>query len=142
MKKLILLLICCWATMMASAQKKEMNELLFATETFRLAMISGDKASLMQLTAETLSYGHSSGVVENKQQFVDKLVSGASDFVTIDISEQQVELYKSTAIVRHTLKATTNDNGKSGTVQLHILQVWVKEKNGWLLAARQAVKKV
>ena len=128
--------------MMASAQKKEMNELLFATETFRLAMISGDKASLMQLTAETLSYGHSSGVVENKQQFVDKLVSGASDFVTIDISEQQVELYKSTAIVRHTLKATTNDNGKSGTVQLHILQVWVKEKNGWLLAARQAVKKI
>ena len=142
MKKLILLLICCWATMMVSAQKKEMNELLFATETFRFAMISGDKASLMQLTAETLSYGHSSGVVENKQQFVDKLVSGASDFVTIDISEQQVELYKSTAIVRHTLKATTNDNGKSGTVQLHILQVWVKEKNGWLLAARQAVKKI
>lgn len=142
MKKLMLLLICCWATMMVSAQKKEMNELLFATETLRLAMISGDKASLMQLTAETLSYGHSSGVVENKQQFVDKLVSGASDFVTINISEQQVEIYKSTAIVRHTLQATTNDNGKAGTVHLHILQVWVKEKNGWLLAARQAVKKI
>lgn len=138
----MLLLICCWATMMASAQKKEMNELLFATETLRLAMISGDKVSLMQLTAETLSYGHSSGVVENKQQFVDKLVSGASDFVTINISEQQVEIYKSTAIVRHTLQATTNDNGKAGAVHLHILQVWVKEKNGWLLAARQAVKKI
>lgn len=142
MKKIMIVWFCCCISFAAMAQKKEMNELLFATETLRLAMISADKPTLLQLTAETLSYGHSSGLIENKQQFVDKLVSGASDFVTISISDQQVELYKSTAIVRHTLKATTNDNGKAGEVQLHILQVWVKEKNGWLLVARQAIKKI
>lgn len=142
MKKIMIVWFCSCISLAAMAQKKEMNELLFATETLRLAMISADKPTLLQLTAETLSYGHSSGLIENKQQFVDKLVSGASDFVSINITDQQVELYKSTAIVRHTLKAITNDNGKAGEVQLHILQVWVKEKNGWLLAARQAIKKI
>ena len=142
MKKIMIGWFCCCISLATMAQKKEMNELLFATETLRLAMISADKPTLMQLTAETLSYGHSSGLIENQQQFVEKLVSGASDFVTINITDQQVELYKSTAIVRHTLSATTNDNGKSGQVLLHILQVWVKEKNGWLLAARQAIKKI
>ena len=133
--------LCCCLVFVARAQKKEMNELLFATETLRLAMVSADKASLLQLTATNLSYGHSSGLVENQQQFIEKLVSGQSDFVSIDISEQQIELFKNTAIVRHTLKANTNDSGKPGTVHLHIMQVWVKEKSGWLLVGRQAVKK-
>jgi ketosteroid isomerase-like protein len=42
--------------------------------------------------------------------------------------------------VRHTLDADTNDNGKTGTVHLKVLLVWLKEGGEWKLLVRQAVK--
>lgn len=122
----------------ASAQKKELENVKFALEVFRLALLSGNRAELMQITTPELSYGHSSGLVENQLEFVEKLASGKSDFVKIDISNETISLYKSTAIVRHELTAETNDGGTPGTVKLKVLLVLVETKQGWQLAARQA----
>ncbi|RYY68065.1 MAG: nuclear transport factor 2 family protein [Chitinophagaceae bacterium] len=127
-------------TLSATAQKKALNDLKYALEVWRLAMISGDRGQLMQTTTPGLSYGHSSGLIETQEQFVEKLASGKSDFVSINISNETIQLYKNTAIVRHELNAETNDNGTPGTVKLKVLLVWVQQGNGWLLAARQATK--
>src|SRR5262245_43150998 len=43
-------------------------------EQLREATFKADKAKLEELVAETLSYGHSSGVVENKGQHVAAIV--------------------------------------------------------------------
>lgn len=142
MKKNAIGLIFMLLGLTGYTQQKQMEEIKFAVESLRLGMISGNKDLLMQIVSSDLSYGHSSGKVENQKEFVDKLSSGESDFITIDISNQQITLFKNTAIVRHDLSAETNDNGKPGTVKLHILLVWVKEKSGWVLAARQAVKQI
>ena len=139
MRYLVVLAICL-GTFTTSAQKKSINDVKFDLEVFRLALLSGDKAQLMQLTTPDLTYGHSSGVIENQQQFVEKLASGQSDFTKIDISEETIALYKSTAIVRHLMTAETNDNGTPGTVKLRVMLVWVEGKQGWQLAARQALK--
>ena len=88
-----------------------------------------------------MTYGHSSGTIEDQQTFVHNIASGNSDFVTIDLSEQTISVSGKTAIVRHTLIAATNDKGKGqGTVKLHILTVWEKSGGSWKLLARQAVK--
>ena len=106
------------------------------------AMIAADKADLEKYTSDKLSYGHSSGVVQNKKEFVEAITSGQSDFVTIDITDQNISLSGNTAIVRHILSATTNDSGKPGTVKLSILLVWQKLHGQWKLLARQAVKAI
>ena len=124
----------------SQAQKKELNDLKFSLEVLRLAMLSGNKAELLQVTTPELSYGHSSGLVETQEQFVEKLSSGKSDFVTINISNETIALYKNAAVVRHELNAETNDNGKPGTVKLNVVQFWVETKMGWQLASRQAMK--
>jgi hypothetical protein len=36
--------------------------------------------------------------------------------------------------------AQTNDKGVKGSVNLYILLIWSKEKSGWKLIGRQAVK--
>jgi len=87
-----------------------------------------------------LSYGHSSGVVQNQPEFIEALTSGKSDFVTIDLTEQSINVVDRTAIVRHILSATTNDGGKPGQAKISILLVWQKDKGEWRLLARQAVK--
>jgi len=109
-------------------------------ERLNKAMINADSATLDMLAATQLSYGHSVGFVENKQQFIRKIMSGSSDFVSIDLSNQTIAISGKTAIVRHTLDAVTNNDNKPGEIHLHVLQVWQKQSGGWRLLARQAVK--
>ncbi|HEX6190823.1 MAG TPA: nuclear transport factor 2 family protein [Chitinophagaceae bacterium] len=148
MYKLFFLTVFITASTMLSAQDKKQNgekyktshEVHTAVEQLRKAMIDGDKEMLEKLAHDQLTYGHSSGQIDNKKEFVEKIASGKSDFVTIELSEENVIVEGNTAIVRHTLKATTNDGGKPGEVNLKVLLVWQKQKSGWKLLARQAVK--
>ena len=121
-------------------QTKDEKAVADAVEQLRNAMVNGDKEALEKLTEEKLSYGHSSGIIDDKKQFVEKLVSGASDFVSIDLSEQTISISDKVAIVRHTFKAKTNDGGRPGEVHIRILLIWQKGKGGWKLLARQAVR--
>ena len=122
------------------AQSKHETKVAAAVEQLRNAMISGDRASLGNIAADQLSYGHSGGAVENKTEFVEKIASGKSDFVSIELTEQTISVSGKTAIVRHILNASTNDGGNPGTVKLKVLLVWQKQNGKWKLLARQAVK--
>jgi len=122
------------------AQTKEEKEVSAAVENLRKAMVDPTKDALTKLTAADLSYGHSSGKVENQAQFIEALVSGASDFLTIDLTEQTIKVIGNTAVVRHVLTASTSDNGKPNTAHIAILLVWIKQNKEWKLVARQAVK--
>lgn len=124
----------------ANAQAKQEAAVAGAVEKLRLAMISGNEAELRAISSENLSYGHSGGLVENQQQFLDKFKTGASDFVTIELKNQTISISGKVAVVRHELHATTNDNNKPGEVHLRILTVWQKDAKEWKLLARQAVK--
>jgi ketosteroid isomerase-like protein len=122
------------------AQNKDSIAVVAAVEQLRLAMISGIQDELNAIASDQLSYGHSGGHVEGKKEFVEKIASGKSDFVTIELTEQTIMVVGKTAIIRHALNATTNDSGKPGTVKLKVMLVFQKEKGKWVMLARQAVK--
>ncbi len=125
-----------------SGQKKNDQEAVAdAAEKLRSAMVSGDRSSLESLILPELTYGHSGGHIDDAKEFVEKLASKKSDFLTIDITNQTVQIVGKTAVVRHHFYATTADMGKApGDVTLDIVLVWVKVKKDWKLMARQAVK--
>ena len=139
-KKILLSLIVFMTTLSATAQDKDEKAVARAVENLRKAMIDADSVMLDKLTYEKLSYGHSSGHIDDKKDFVSKIVSGKSDFVTLELSEQTIVVNKKVALVRHKLDAKTNDNGKPGDVHLFVLLVWQKAHGSWKLLARQAVK--
>lgn len=139
-KTLLSLFVIVIFNTVAMAQTKEEQAVAEAAEHLRKAMVDGDSATLSSLVLPQLSYGHSGGHVDDKTEFVQKLVSGKSDFVTIDITEQNINIVQDVAVVRHKFHATTNDNGKPGTVDLSVLLIWQKQKKEWKLLARQAVK--
>jgi len=124
----------------AHAQTKDEKAVANTVERLRIAMIDGNKAELESIASDKLSYGHSSGYLEGKAEFVEKIVSGQSDFVTIELTDQAISVNGGTAIVRHKLNAVTNDSGKPGEVHLYILLVFQKEHRQWKLLARQAVR--
>lgn len=122
------------------AQDKQELSVLAAVDKLKNAMISGDRQALEEIAASDLSYGHSSGKLEDKATFVETIASGKSDFVSIDLKNQTVKITGKTAIVRHQLHAKTNDGGKPGEVHIGIMLVWQKQGKDWKMLARQAYK--
>lgn len=126
--------------MAIQAQSKQEAQVAAAVERLRKAMVDGDRAELEAIASEKLSYGHSSGKVEGKREFVEAIASGKSDFVTIDLKEQTISVSGNTAVVRHELHAKTSDGGKPGEAHIRVLLIFQKHGSKWELLARQAVK--
>lgn len=139
-KLLCLVSFLSLAGLMPAAQAAdEATAVTNAAEKLRVLMVDPNRAGLEALVAKDLSYGHSGGKLDTKQSFIDDLMNGVSDFVSITISDQTVRVAGDVAIVRHTLFAETADKGKDpGTVKLGILQIWQKQHGHWMLLARQA----
>jgi hypothetical protein len=123
-----------------SAQSKDEKQVAAAVQQLRQAMIDANKQQLEEVTADNLSYGHSSGKIEGKSSFVESLVTGFSDFLTMDLTNQNIIMSGNTALVRHNLSGNVKDNGVPNTVKLGVLLVWQKQHGKWKLLARQAYK--
>ena len=140
MKKLIFTFCIAVTFYFGALAQSNQDKVTNAIEFLKQAMVSGNQTDLEKITSESLSYGHSSGKLEDKTAFVKSISSGASDFVSIDLTEQTISLRGKTAIVRHKLAAKTNDGGKPNEVKLGIMLVFAKEGKDWKLLARQAYK--
>ena len=122
------------------AQTKEETDVAAAVESLRKALIDGEKKALEDIAAAELSYGHSSGLVEDKAAFVENIVSGKSDFVAITITDQTIVIAGNNAIVRHKMAAETNNGGVPGKINLAVLLVWQQQRGQWKLLARQTTR--
>lgn len=138
MKNIIILLTILMTTNL-QAQTDE-QAIAARVEKLRVAMIAADKEVLDELTAPSLNYVHSTGRLETKQEFIENLLSGKSDFVTMDLTDHAITLNGDVAIVRHKLTAQTNDGGKPGSANIGVMQVWQKQNGVWKLIGRQAFK--
>lgn len=142
MRKLLSLLIfLTMSTNVVQAQGRDESDVAAAVELFRKTMLKPDAKVFDSLTSESLSYGHSLGMIEDKKTCIESMVTGKYKFTSLELSDQTIDIVDNTAIVRHGFFAHTHDAGKEpGTVKLKVLQVWQKQKGKWLLLARQAVR--
>lgn len=130
-----------FALVSGEASAQDQAAVANAVEALTKAMLDVDREKLLALTAEQLSYGHSAGRIENRQQFVDNLLSRASAFRKIELSDQTIGMVGNTAIVRHLFVGeTVNPQGQVSPVRIGILQVWQKPGATWALLARQAYR--
>ena len=126
--------------MVLVANTKAEANVAAAVEKLRVAMLSGVRKDLESVLSDDLAYGHSSGKVETKAEFVEAIVTRSSDFKSIDIQDQKITVQGKIAIVRHILNGETNDGGKKGNVRLGIVLVFKQVNNQWLLCSRNAFR--
>ncbi len=122
------------------AQTADEKAVAQAVENLRKAMLNPEIATLEGMVAAQLTYGHSSGLIEDKASFVNALVSGKSLFTSINLSDQTISVSGNVALVRHHLMGETLNNQVAGKADLLVLLVWQKLNGKWKLLARQAVK--
>jgi ketosteroid isomerase-like protein len=121
------------------AQKAE-KEIESSIATLNKAMISPDQSTLEKLTAEDLSYGHSTGVVQNKSEFVKDVLSGPVKFIQIDNANQMITVTDNTATVRNICSIKGTRDGAPLDLKIGILMIWIKKGDSWKLLARQGYK--
>lgn len=139
-KKLLLLYALVTFSNIVCAQQSTKNKLAQLIQKLYDAMVDADEKKLEEMVAENVSYGHSSGLVEDKKTFIQKIISGQSNFEKVNLSNINITIHKNIAVCRHQLTAETKDNGVDGSVNLWVLQIWMKEKKHWRLLARQSTR--
>ncbi|WP_343587631.1 nuclear transport factor 2 family protein [Flavobacterium sp.] len=137
---LILMILLQFSVLAQKTNSKEENAVSGQVEILRQAMIDADGAKLKALTSDKLNYVHSNGNFQNQAEFIEGIVSGKSDFVSIDFQNQTITIQNDVAIVRHILSAHTKDDGIDRDIKIGIMLVWQKQKGKWVLIARQAYK--
>jgi len=116
------------------------NEVENAVEALNSALANPEKNSLEDMTSETLSYGHSSGKVQDRAEFIDDLINGPFDFLSTATSGESIHISGDTAIARHVLSAKGTSQGEPADVHIGIILVFQKRDGELQLLARQAYK--
>lgn len=124
----------------ALAQSGEEAAVAQAVERLRSAMLAADRGQLDALTAPQLSYGHSSGTVEDKARFIDVIAGKRTVYKSATHADQSVAVAGDNAIVRHVFSTETESEGRPGSARVGVMQVWQKQGGQWRLLARQAFR--
>jgi len=121
----------------ALAQQDESAVLQRMKQLHELMVQNGPSVS--EFVDDSLSYGHSSGWVESKTDFLLNL-SSRLDYHSIKEDSINVRVNGKVANVRFVGVYESTLDGKRSEIRLKVLEVWVKKKKGWKLFARQAVR--
>lgn len=112
-----------------------------AIESLRKAMLEADRKGLLELIADELSYGHSSGLVETKSEFIDVVANKKTIFKSIALIEPSIVMAGDNAIARHIfVNETESSDGRPGVPRVGAMQLWTKRNGSWKLLARQAFR--
>ena len=139
MRNLLLLwvLIVCNNNLQAQTDEEKLVTVL---KTFHQQLVDGNTVSINQQTDKALSYGHSNGWVETKNELIKNLETGYMNYNSYKEDSVQVVVNGNMAHARFVADISATLNGKDGNFHLKVLGVWVRKGKRWVLFARQAVR--
>lgn len=111
------------------------EEVLAAEERRYRALVDTDLAALDRLFADALSYAHSSGVRDTKDEYLTKVRNGYYVYRRVDHPVERVEVVGDTAIVVGRMTADLTVDGVPKTIDNLALAVWTRASGSWQLLA-------
>lgn len=103
--RLLIGFLCAFSGYAMAAPAPAEKQVAQAVDHLTQAMLHKDITELNALTAENLTYGHSSGKIQDKQAFIADIETGKSAFKTLEMQKQTITLSGDTALVRHHFSA-------------------------------------
>lgn len=99
------------------------------------AMQDADLAAVERLCAPELSYAHSSGVRDTKDEYLGKVRSGYYRYLSVEHPVERVEVVGDTAIVVGRMTSDLVVGGTPKTIDNLALAVWTRASGDWRLLA-------
>ncbi len=135
-----LIFIAIFVSISSLVVAQDTVQLKKVTELFNNALLEKDTNLIKQLVLEQISYGHSNGWLQTKQDLITDFATGKIEYTKIEEGEKFFTKTKQAIAVRNISKVEGVVNGYVFSMSLQVLQVWKKVKKNWVLLARQSVK--
>lgn len=129
-----LLALAAWA---AAGGEEELRQ---AETGWAAAVQKGDLAALQRILGDRLIYTHSTGVVEDKKEYLARLGKGAQKYELIEHASMNIRVYGEAGVVASRVRMKGVSNTRLFDNQLLMLHVWVKQGGRWQLVAHQTTK--
>ena len=127
------------ASLSAANDPQEEKNVLATLEALSQANIKQDRKALMAIISDSVSYGHSSGMVQNKPVAIDYML--ARDTVSLKREKPVVTIVGNMAMVRAIQVVRIQDRKTKKITDSGSNVLWVLHKgpgpHGWQVAARQ-----
>ena len=105
------------------------------------ALLQKDEPVLKSVLHKDVSYGHSNGWIQSKDDILNDFKSGKLVYNKIENNSSAIiRISKRYATVKTNSNAEGAVNGTAFKLTLHVMQFWIKTKKGWQLIARQSAK--
>ena len=127
-------------TVAAKAQSTDEAAIDNAGKLLNRGLINRDIKLLNRLALPNLSYGHSSGAVENKAAFTKAVADGPVRYISIDVADQTITITGNVAVTRQIQTLKLINDGKPTDLKIGNMLIWKKVKNTWKLLAKQGFK--
>jgi ketosteroid isomerase-like protein len=138
--KVLIGFLCLFSGYVAAIPAAADKDVAQAVDHLTQAMLHKDIPELNALTAENLTYGHSSGKIQDKKAFIDDIETGKSAFKTLEMQNQTITVSGDVALVRHHFSAQALKGTEVMPTEIENFQIWQKQEGKWLLVGRQAFK--
>ena len=105
------------------------------------AMLDGDVTTMAELLHDSLTWTHSSGVVDTRAGYLEKLGNGSLDYKDVEPIDEDVALLgDDTALVRGRLRLHVIVEGTEKDFIAQALSLWTNAGDQWRLVAFQSTK--
>lgn len=112
-----------------------------AAESRRFAaMVRSDVGELERLLAEDVTYVHSSGQAQSREELLADLASGALRYRSIEPTISRVRVYGDVSVVNGRASVRVETDGRPMEAMLVYTDVYVRRDGRWLLAAWQSTR--
>ena len=104
------------------------------------AMMDADTGALESILADELTYTHTTAALDTKESFIQRLASGAVNYVSVAPSNMQVRSYGDTAVVTGNADLQVSNNSNRTSFSLRFTDVLVQRDGRWQVVAWQSTR--
>ncbi len=139
MRLLTAAFIALWLVAGASAAPSE-DEIRQAEKAWAAAVTRTDAEALERILDDQLIYAHSTGVVESKAEYLERLRRGAQKYELIEHQRITVKLHGDAAVAHCHVRMKGMSDQVPFDNRLMMLHLWVKRAGQWRLVAHQTTE--
>ena len=110
-------------------------------DAFFAAVKKNDVSGAGHYLADDLIYTHSTGIVEGKREYLNKLKTGDQKYTGVDFIKPVIRVFGNSAVLNTQARMTGATKGVPFDNTVFLMHVWVKQGNDWKLVAHQTTRK-
>lgn len=124
------------------SQAYSRQEKTFLSQVSKLdSLMQNNDSKILDLFSDDVSFGHSNGWVQNKDDFKKDFESGKVKYQSVKQTElKELKIKNKFANVRRIIAVKGLYKNETFEMKLSVLEFWIQQKGIWKLWSRQSVK--